>query len=113
MLPLVDLGGDEVARGVVPRLPKVALVVGRDAVDFAASLCKEGVSTKSSLRPGAPPCTQTGMEAFEGLCFLASFGPPGTGEKTQPFNHFHSHPGNPQLCPNNCRHAAVSRIPLQ
>ena len=38
------------------------------------------------------------MEAFEGLRFLASFGPPGTGkrkggEKTQPFNHFHSHPG--------------------
>ena len=39
------------------------------------------------------------MEAFEGLRFLASFGPPDTGkrkggEKTQPFNHFHSHPGN-------------------
>ena len=41
---------------------------------------------------------QTGMEAIEGLRFLASFGPPGTGkrkggEKKQPFNRFHSHPG--------------------
>ena len=38
------------------------------------------------------------MEAFEGLRFLASFGPPGTGKnkggkKTQPFNRFQSHPG--------------------
>ena len=42
---------------------------------------------------------QTGMEAMEGLHFLASFGPPGTGkrkggEKTQPFNRFHSHPSS-------------------
>ena len=41
---------------------------------------------------------QTGMEAIEGLHFLASIGPPGTGkrkggEKMQPFNRFHSHPG--------------------
>ena len=41
---------------------------------------------------------QTGMKAFEGLHFLASLGPPVTskrkgGEKMQPFNHFHSHPG--------------------
>ena len=38
------------------------------------------------------------MEAIERLRFLASFGPPSTGkrkggEKTQPFNLFHSHPG--------------------
>ena len=38
------------------------------------------------------------MEAIERLRFLASFGPPSTskrkgGEKTQPFNRFHSHPG--------------------
>ena len=43
-------------------------------------------------------CKQTGMEAIEGLCFLASFGPPGTGkrkggEKMQPFKRFHSHSG--------------------
>ena len=42
---------------------------------------------------------QTGMEAIEGLRFLASFGPPGTGkrkggEKMQPFNRFHSQPGS-------------------
>ena len=41
---------------------------------------------------------QTGMEAIEGLHFLVPFGPPGTakrkgGEKMQPFNRFHSHPG--------------------
>ena len=41
---------------------------------------------------------QTGMEAIERLRFLASFGPPSTGkrkrgEKTQPFNRFHSTPG--------------------
>ena len=47
-------------------------------------------------------CKQTGMEAIEGLCFLASFGPPGTGkrkggEKTQPFNCFDSHPGTVAL----------------
>ena len=39
------------------------------------------------------------MEAIERLRFLASFGPPSTGKrkggkKTQPFNRFHSHPGN-------------------
>ena len=44
-------------------------------------------------------CKQTGMEAIERLRFLASFGPPGTGKKKggkkmQPFNRFHSHPGN-------------------
>ena len=38
------------------------------------------------------------MEAIERLHFLASFDPPSTGkrkggEKTQPFNRFHSHPG--------------------
>ena len=43
-------------------------------------------------------CKQTGMEAIERLRFLASFGPPSTGkrkggEKTQPFNRFHSHHG--------------------
>ena len=43
----VDFGGDEVARGVVHRLSEVILVIGRVAVDFAASLC-EGASAKSS-----------------------------------------------------------------
>ena len=43
-------------------------------------------------------CKQTGMEAIERLRLLASFGPPSTGkrkggEKTQPFNRFHSHHG--------------------
>ena len=38
---------------------------------------------------------QPGRDEFEGLGFLASFGPPGTvrtegGEKTQPFKRFHS-----------------------
>ena len=45
---------------------------------------------------------QTGMEAIERLRFLASFCPPSTGkrkggEKTQPFNRFHSHPGTELL----------------
>ena len=46
---------------------------------------------------GRPPPKQPGMEAIERLRFLASFGLPSTGkikggEKTQPFNRFHSHP---------------------
>ena len=48
---------------------------------------------------------QTGMEAIERLRFLASFGPPSTskrkgGEKTQPFNCFHSHPGIDEISTN-------------
>ena len=47
---------------------------------------------------GRPPPKQPGMEAIERLRFLTSFGLPSAGkikggEKTQPFNRFHSHPG--------------------
>ena len=47
--------------------------------------------------------TGVGMEAIERLRFLASFGPPSTGkrkggQKTQPFNGFHSLPGIRMFC---------------
>ena len=48
-------------------------------------------------RPDESTCTETGLEAIEGLRFLASFPLPSTGKskggkKTQPFNRFASHP---------------------
>ena len=49
------------------------------------------------------PFTGVGMEAIEGLRFLASLPLAGTGrteggQKTQPFNHFHSHPVIRMFC---------------
>ena len=55
------------------------------------------VTARDSFQtPGASK--QTGMEAIERLRFFTYFGPPSTGkmkggEKTQPFNRIHFHPG--------------------
>ena len=55
------------------------------------------ISQASSLRDNniCITCNSLGTDAFEGLRFLASFGPPGTGrtegrEKTQPFKRIRS-----------------------
>ena len=53
--------------------------------------------TPSPFDPPQNIYTETGLEAIERFCFLASFPPPGTGkreggEKMQPFNRCASHP---------------------
>ena len=101
----------------------VWIIVGANRDRERGTLCREwwtgrfcGSLNASTcpFRPKNQSYKQTGMEAIEGLRFLASFDPLGTGkrkrgEKTQPFHRFHSYPGK-SILPSCYNTAIPNRI---